>query len=55
MTKSVEAPPAGAHGAQPAATHLVHEAVGPPLPALQAAAAIGVGVNSLLFAGVLPG
>ncbi|MDB5480376.1 MAG: transporter [Caulobacteraceae bacterium] len=34
--------------------HLVHEAVGPSLTGLQAAATIGVGINSLLFAGVLP-
>lgn len=34
--------------------HLVHEAVGPSLTGRDAAATIGVGVNSLLFAGVLP-
>ena len=38
----------------PPAEHLVHEAVGPPLSGVQAAATIGVGVNSLLFAGVMP-
>ena len=34
--------------------HLVHEAVGPSITGLQAAATIGVGINSLMFAGVLP-
>jgi len=34
--------------------HLVQEAVGPPLAAGQAAATIGVGVNSLMILGVLP-
>src|SRR5271165_1067848 len=34
--------------------HLVHEAVGPSIAGLQAAATIGVGVNSLMFAGILP-
>jgi predicted MFS family arabinose efflux permease len=37
----------------PHADHLVHEAVGPALNGVQAAATIGVGVNSLMFAGVL--
>ena len=34
--------------------HRVHEAVGPAFTGLQAAAAIGVGVNSLLAIGVIP-
>ncbi len=34
--------------------HLVHDAVGGPLTALQTAATIGVGVNSLLVLGVMP-
>jgi hypothetical protein len=34
--------------------HLVHEAIGPSLTGLEAAATIGVGVNSLLILGVLP-
>ena len=34
--------------------HFVHDAVGPPLSGRHAAAAIGVGVNSLLVIGVLP-
>ncbi len=34
--------------------HLVHEAVGPSLTGLQVGATIGVGVNALLFAGVMP-
>src|ERR1700757_615511 len=34
--------------------HVVHEAVGPAISPLQAASAIGVGVNSLLVLGVLP-
>ncbi len=34
--------------------HLVHDAVGPPLPALQAGACLAVGVSSLLALGVLP-
>ncbi len=34
--------------------HLVHEAVGPSLTGVQAAATIAVGVNALLFAGVMP-
>jgi hypothetical protein len=34
--------------------HLVHDAVGGPLPGLEAAATIAVGVNSLLILGVLP-
>lgn len=34
--------------------HLVHEAVGPSLHPLEASAALAVGVNSLLIAGVLP-
>jgi hypothetical protein len=34
--------------------HLVHEAVGPSITGLQAAATIGVGINSLMFAGILP-
>ena len=42
----------GAGDTDPAHDHLVHEAVGPALTGIQAAAAIGVGVNSLLFAGV---
>ena len=33
---------------------LVHEAVGPSLDGLQAGATIGVGINSLLFIGVMP-
>jgi predicted MFS family arabinose efflux permease len=37
----------------PGPDHLVHEAVGPALTGVQAAATIGVGVNSLMFAGVL--
>jgi hypothetical protein len=43
-----------APGDVPLGDHLVHEAVGPPITGLQAAASIGVGVNSLMFAGVLP-
>jgi len=54
VTRSAKSPPGGDHRGEPAADHLVHEAVGPPLTGLQAAATIGVGVNSLLFAGVLP-
>ncbi len=38
----------------PAGDHLVHEAVGPSITGLQAAATIGVGINSLMIAGVLP-
>lgn len=34
--------------------HVVHDAVGGPLPGLEAAATIAVGVNSLLILGVLP-
>jgi len=34
--------------------HVVHEAVGPPMTALEAAGAIGVGVNSLMVVGVFP-
>jgi len=34
--------------------HVVHEAVGPALTGLEAAGAIGVGVNSLLVLGVIP-
>ncbi len=34
--------------------HLVRDAVGPPLTGLQAAGAIGVGINSLLVIGVMP-
>ena len=34
--------------------HLVHEAVGPALTPLEAAGALGVGVNSLLVLGVIP-
>jgi predicted MFS family arabinose efflux permease len=34
--------------------HVVHEAVGPALTPLEAAGAIGVGVNSLLVLGVIP-
>lgn len=34
--------------------HLVHEAVGPSLTPVQVAATIGVGMNSLLFLGVMP-
>jgi hypothetical protein len=34
--------------------HLVHEAVGPPLTPLESAASLAVGVNSLLFLGVVP-
>lgn len=41
-------PGAGAHD------HLVHDAVGPPLTGSQAAATIGVGINSLLVIGVMP-
>ena len=33
---------------------VVHEAIGPPMSGLEAAGAIGVGVNSLLVLGVLP-
>ena len=43
-------PPAADH---PAHDHLVHEAVGPALSGLQAGACIAVGVNSLLFVGVI--
>lgn len=38
----------------PTGDHLVHEAVGPSITGLQAAATIGVGINSLMFAGILP-
>ncbi|MBA3812703.1 MAG: MFS transporter, partial [Caulobacteraceae bacterium] len=34
--------------------HLVRDALGPPLTGLQAAGAIGVGINSLLVIGVMP-
>jgi hypothetical protein len=34
--------------------HVVHEAVGPPLSRVEAAGALGVGVNSLLVLGVMP-
>ncbi|MEO8926721.1 MAG: MFS transporter [Caulobacteraceae bacterium] len=34
--------------------HLIHDAVGPPLSGVQAGAAIGVGINSLLVIGVMP-
>ena len=44
-------PPATADAAH---DHLVHEAVGPALTGLQAGATIAVGINSLLFAGILP-
>ena len=44
-------PPATADAAH---DHLVHEAVGPALTGLQAGAMIAVGINSLLFAGILP-
>lgn len=37
----------------PAPDHLVHEAVGPALSGLQAGACLAVGVNSLLFVGVI--
>jgi hypothetical protein len=39
---------------QGADEHVVHEAVGPALSPLEAAGAIGVGVNSLLVLGVIP-
>lgn len=38
----------------PSHDHLVHDAVGPPLSGLKAGATIAVGVNALLFAGVIP-
>ena len=44
----------GAPGAEAPADHLVHEAVGPSLTWPRAAATIGVGVNSLMFIGVMP-
>lgn len=37
-----------------AGDHLVHDAVGPPLSGREAAATIGVGINSLLVIGVMP-
>jgi predicted MFS family arabinose efflux permease len=39
---------------QPADEHVVHEVVGPALTPLEAAGALGVGVNSLLVLGVIP-
>jgi predicted MFS family arabinose efflux permease len=54
-TPAVSGPPENsAPDDSPVGDHLVHEAVGPPITGLQAAASIGVGVNSLMFAGVLP-
>lgn len=47
VTRIAQTPPAEGD-------HLVHEAVGPSITGLQAAATIGVGINSLMFAGVLP-
>src|SRR5271156_907269 len=38
----------------PTDEHVVHEVVGPALTPLEAAGAIGVGVNSLLVLGVIP-
>jgi MFS family permease len=52
VTRIAQTPPAPDH--QVGGDHLVHEAVGPALTGLQAGATIGVGVNSLIFAGVLP-
>jgi hypothetical protein len=46
--------PLPASGGPPPTDHRVHEAFGPALTGLQAGAAIGVGVNSLLVLGVLP-
>jgi hypothetical protein len=43
-------PPADKHAHE----HVVHEAAGPAFSSLEAASAIGVGVNSLLVLGVLP-
>ena len=40
--------------ASPDEAHVVHEAVGPPIGGVEAAGALGVGVNSLLVLGVLP-
>jgi MFS family permease len=37
----------------PLSDHLVHDAVGPPISALQAGATIGVGINSLMVLGIL--
>ncbi|HEY2710402.1 MAG TPA: MFS transporter [Caulobacteraceae bacterium] len=39
---------------QDSGAHVVHEAVGPALTGLEAAGALGVGVNSLLVLGVIP-
>lgn len=47
-------PPTPAAVASSDADHRVHEVFGPALTGLQAGAAIGVGVNSLLVVGVLP-
>ena len=52
VTKIAQTPPSPDHPL--ASDHLVHEAVGPSITGLQAGATIGVGVNSLMFAGVLP-
>jgi predicted MFS family arabinose efflux permease len=52
VTRIAKTPPAGELPVQH--DHLVHEAVGPSITGVQAAASIGVGVSSLMFAGVLP-
>ena len=52
VTRIAKTTPPGEHPAQ--GDHLVHEAVGPSITGLQAAATIGVGINSLMFAGILP-
>ena len=52
VTRNAQTPPAADH--EVGGDHLVHEAVGPSITGLQAAATIGVGINSLMFAGVLP-
>ncbi len=50
MSREATDPPS--HG--PADDHLVHEVVGPPLTAVEAGAAIGLGVVALLLAGAMP-
>jgi predicted MFS family arabinose efflux permease len=52
VTRIAKTTPPGEHAAQ--GDHLVHEAVGPSITGLQAAATMGVGINSLMFAGILP-
>ena len=52
VTRIAQTPPV--HDQQAGDDHLVHEAVGPSITGLQAAATLGVGINSLMFAGILP-